>query len=67
MPQIVYLISRDYSGYRIVYDTFSSYDLAKQCIEILEHNDKTNIGGWKIHTIYVHDKMPDQLTPIMYI
>ena len=49
MPQIVYLISRDYSGYRIVYDTFSSYDLAKQCIEILEHNDKTNIGGWKIH------------------
>lgn len=27
MSQIVYLISRDYSGYRTVYDTFSSYDL----------------------------------------
>ena len=67
MPQIVYLISRDYSGYRTVYDTFSSYDLAKKCIEILERNDKTNIGGWKIHTIYVHDKLPDQLTPIMRI
>lgn len=67
MSQIVYLISRDYSGYQTIYDTLSSYDLAKQCIEILEHKDKTNIGGWKIYTIYVHDKLPDQLTPIMHI
>lgn len=45
MSQIVYLISRDYSGYRTVYDTFSSYDLAEQCIKILEHDDKSNIGS----------------------
>lgn len=34
---------------------------------ILKHNGKTNIGGWNIHTIYVHDKRPDQLTPIIHI
>lgn len=67
MPQTVYLISRDYSGHRTVYDTFSNYDLAKQCIDILEHNDKTNIGGWNIHTIHVPDKLPGQLTPLIHI
>lgn len=67
MSQTVYLISRDYSGHRTIYDTFSNYDLAKQCIDILEHNDKNNIGGWNIHTIHVHDELPDQLTPIIHI
>ena len=34
MSQTVYMISYDYSGYRTVYDTFSSYDLAKQCSQL---------------------------------